>query len=105
MDEQAEYEKKHKVIVDMFPDAKFYICHDLEQLDKAPYGLEDIIDKKEIILYLNPTKKIKIKCDKMTVKNIINELIKINYTPYGDHIFLEGFVKKGNNTYGMYFGS
>ena len=113
---QIEYDAEREVICDMFPTAKFFICHNLKSLDKAPYGLEDIIDKQGITIkqqfkcycYTDKPKRdriFKINCDKMTVKNILTELIKKNCNPDCNHQFFEGFNKNDDGTYGICFGS
>ena len=95
---------------EMFPDAKFNVAININDLDYI------ITDKKEIIIqqefkcycYKNlPTdnKIFTIRGDKLTKKYVIDDLIKQGLVINCDHRFLEGFHNIKGNLYKMVLGS
>jgi hypothetical protein len=113
-DEEAEFRKfecERKIIDELFPNAQFEISIELENLDSI------ITTKKEIKLLqtfdcycyqgIEGTSNANTKSDKlfiiksnnnpMTIRYIINELIKQNFTLECNHRFLEELQVNGHN--------
>ena len=96
--DEEKYIENFEKVYQMFPDAKFDIAIDFDDLDNIVTN-----EKHMVIKHVNDCrcyKKTNIKTrfffiqgDKLTNKFIINELIKQGLTLDCDHRFLEGFHK------------
>jgi len=118
MNEEEQYEEEIKYMEETFPDCKFSICIPKDELDNV------ISKEKTIILkhgwfdyYIDVNNEIKsnwkqnfyvVSCDVMSIRNIINELIKQEIYCEGDHQFLECIkpTHVGNETqFDLWYGS
>ena len=109
---EEQYEKMFREIERIFPDAKFSIC-----LGFLPI-LDDLLtDKKQIFISNSRTcycweniegpkqQFFEIKGEKLTYKYVLNELIKQNFDPECNHVFLEGIIKVNDIQYSLWMGS
>tara|TARA_R110000751_G_scaffold154789_1_gene259910 strand:- start:202 stop:573 length:372 start_codon:yes stop_codon:yes gene_type:complete len=107
-------------VFELFKDAKFNVSYDEDQLEHEISLASEIciIQTRKCYCYtgLYNERKPKrnkyfiIKCERMTVKNVIFELIKQKLNPNCNHGFLEGIEisnrsYKGMHTFDLFWGS
>jgi hypothetical protein len=95
-----QYEAEREAMERLFPNAKFDICIDINELDED-FGLNCVVFKHAYTCYCydkshRPTDFIVIRDDKpVTVRKVIQELIHQNFNPNCNHYFLEGLNNIG----------
>jgi hypothetical protein len=94
-DEEYEYDAEQ--INSMFPNAQFTIAIDIENIDELITDKHNLIIKRNYNCYCynysKNTDYYYIRGENMTVRYVIEELIKENLTLDCNHCFLEGFNK------------
>ena len=107
-----EYEREIEEIERMFPDAKFTISIDIEELDDLITDKQSIIIKQvyDCYCYQDYNKKTEyfyIKGEKLTQRYVIEQLIEKGLEIECNHTFLEGIYKtKGSECqFELFFGS
>ena len=113
--EQLEFDLAFEKIHDTFPNINFVLPFDeVEQLDALISEEREIIIKQDFKCYCydkkfggkpRKPKTIKIKCENMTYKNVILELVKKKFVVRCGHYFLEEFYEDTDGTYLLRFGS
>ena len=100
-------------VTKLYPDAKFDICFKLHELDIFIY------DQKTLLLVLDHRCCCYRNCptpddylivnssnnQNITIRDVINQLVKSGYDPDCDHRFLESIYHKQNNIFEAFFGS
>jgi hypothetical protein len=97
-----QYEKEYELIEQMFPDAKFTVAIEFEDLDEVVTNLPAIIVKNAYTCYCynghnRPTDFFHISGENMTNAFIVEQLIKQGLDLDCNHCFLEGFYKTKNS--------
>jgi hypothetical protein len=77
---------------ELFRDAKFYVAFYVNELNEL------LTDEKEIIIK-NETDTYLIKGENLTIKYVLEELVKQNLELNGNDNVIEGFKQKINNEY------
>ena len=99
---EEQYEYEFEQIAKMFPNAKFTIAIDIEELDEVVTEQPEIIIKQEYSCYCyddckKNTEYIHISGAKITNKFIIDKLIEYGLVLDCNHCFVEGFNKMQNS--------
>ena len=109
---EIEQEEEEQLIHSIFGDHQnFHICIDSKDLDKVISTNTDIIIKNKYNCYCycnhnRPNDYFHIRSDlPHTYKSIIKELIKQDFEPFCNHIFLESINKVNDCTYELFMGS
>lgn len=100
---EEEYEHEIACIKNMFKDAQFDICIDLELMDELLTEQNHIIIKNayNCCCYNNdkPNEYFSIKGERLTYRYVIDKLIEQDLKMDCDHRFLEGFDKTPNGQF------
>jgi len=120
--DSEKYEKEMEIINNMFPDAKFSICIDLEDMEEVLSKEKEIVLKNTYCCFCyksdfnplsmnttglskRPNDYFVIKGDNLTYKYVIQELISQGFDPRCDHSFLEGFQQTSDVQFDICLGS
>ena len=113
-DMEAHYEEQRVELDRLFPDVRFTLAIELEDLDIQLSTLDKIIVKNTYNCYCyadNPAPNDYIEVDKpegqthITYRDVIQKLSDIGYDPECNHHFLEGIQETTPIQFDLWFGS
>lgn len=110
---EEEYEEEMRKIEEEFPNAKFTIAINYDDLDEKITDEKQIVIKNAYTCYCyegnyRPTDYFIVSNDNITNRIVIQELIRQGFDPDCNHNFLEFFHKTSNSDsieFEMYMGS